>query len=40
MDNQQLSKVINASALFDGYLMDGKSLYLHCFHVLPNVSKV
>jgi hypothetical protein len=40
MDNQQLSKIINASALFDGYLMDGKSLYLHCFNALPNVNYI
>jgi hypothetical protein len=40
MDNQQFSKVIDANALFDGYYMDGKSLYLHCFHALPNVNYV
>lgn len=40
MDNQQLSNVINASALFDSYFMDGKSLYLHCFNALPNVSYI
>jgi len=40
MDDQQLSNVINASALFDSYLMDGKALYLHCFSVLPNVSYI
>ncbi|MBN9382965.1 MAG: AAA family ATPase [Chitinophagaceae bacterium] len=39
MDNQQFSKVINANALFDGY-MDGKSLYLHCFDALPNISYI
>ena len=40
MDNQQLSKVINATALFDHSLMDGKSLYLHHFNALPNVSYI
>jgi len=38
MNTQQLSKVINANALFDDCLMDPKSLYLHCFDALPNVS--
>jgi len=40
MDNQQLSNVINASALFDSYFMDGKSLYMHCFNALPSVSYI
>ncbi|HVW61919.1 MAG TPA: hypothetical protein VHC48_17835 [Puia sp.] len=40
MDNQQLSKMINANALFDHDLMDGKALYLHCFDELPNISFV
>ena len=40
MDNQQFSSVINASALFDSYLMDGKPLYWHCFNALPNVSYI
>lgn len=40
MDNQQLSTVINACALFDGYFMDSKSLYLHFFNSLPNVSYI
>jgi len=40
MDNQQFSKVINATALFDNSLMDGKPLYLNCFNALPNVSYI
>jgi hypothetical protein len=40
MDNQQLSNVINASALFDSYFMDSKSLYVHRFNALPNVSYI
>jgi len=40
MDNQQLSRVIDASALFDDYLMNAKSLYLYCFGALPSISYI
>jgi len=40
MNNQQFSNLINATALFDHSLMDGKSLYLHCFNTLPNASYI
>jgi len=40
MDNQQFSAIINANALFDSYLMDGKPLYQHLFKALPSVNHI
>jgi hypothetical protein len=40
MDDQQISKIVDASTLFDHGLMDGKSLYLYCFGELPNISYI
>jgi hypothetical protein len=40
MDTQQLSKVVDATALFDNNPVDGRSLYLDRFNTLPNVSYI